>query len=90
MSHDKKKNLGKVVAVVAGAVVAGAVALRDKKNRQKIRKAFSAAQGLVKGYMGKARDQAEEGKAIIKNKATKAIKQAEKVTEVAKKKVRKL
>lgn len=51
--HDKKQNhIYPVVAAVAGAVVgAGAVALKDKKNRKKVKKAFATVKGRAKDYI---------------------------------------
>lgn len=76
------KNKGKMFAAVggaivgAGAVLAGAMAMSDKKNQEKVKQAFDKGK--------------DEGKTNIKKVANKAIKSAEKVTKMAKMKVRKI
>jgi len=56
MSQDTHKHFGKVAAAVAGvvvgagAVIAGAVALNDKKNKQKVSDLIGKAKDMVKGY----------------------------------------
>jgi len=93
MSNQKKldKNKGginPVVAAVTGAVVgagiavAGAVALKDEKNRNKVKKAFSdvkdQAAGDIEDIQNKAEDKKDEaekkldeGKEALKKKSTK-------------------
>lgn len=61
MTNSKKKKRSKfsVVAgitgaiVGAGAAVAGAVALKDKKNRDKVKKAFTNVKNQAIGYVKK-------------------------------------
>lgn len=87
---------GKVFAAVAGAVVgagaviAGAVALADKKNQGKVKEALNNAKDFVDKYAKKTQAEVEEGKTKIKKVANQAIKSAEKATKVAKMKVRKI
>ena len=67
MKTNKKTSiLGAAVkgAIVGGLAVAGAMALADKENREKIKKSFVATKGKAMGMMedlkGKARDKKEE------------------------------
>ncbi|MFH1244286.1 MAG: hypothetical protein V1487_01785 [bacterium] len=93
-----KENNGKGTAraavtgavVGAGAVIAGVVALSDKKNQEKIRKAFQKAKDFVHKYAERTQTEVKEGKTTIKKVANQAIKSAEKVTKTVKKKVREI
>jgi len=76
--------------VGAGAVIAGVVALSERKNQEKIRKAFNKAKDFVHKYAERTQTEVEEGKTTVKKVANQAIKSAEKVTKTAKKKVGKI
>ena len=82
MVHENKSNviaaaLGVVVG--AGAVIAGAVAMNDQKNRKKVNGVLLKAKEMVKGYANDVEDQ-----------EAKVIKSAKLVTKAAKKEVKKL
>ena len=104
MVNENKKNLFAAVAGVvvgAGAVIAGAVALSDKKNQNKVSAAIAKGQKMAKDYVNKVNQRVdkteqvveskvEQGKNTIKKVAGKAIKSAEKATKAAKQEVRKI
>ncbi len=104
MVNENKKNLFAAVAGVvvgAGAVIAGAVALSDKKNQKKVSEALAKGKKIVKEYVSKANQQADEaselvegkiagGKKAVKKVASNVIKTAEKATKAAKQEVRKI
>jgi hypothetical protein len=70
MTNTKKKKKGKfsVVAgitgaiVGAGAAVATAVALKDKKNRDKVKKAFTNVKDKALGYVKKIQKEVKKEK----------------------------
>jgi gas vesicle protein len=104
MVNENKKSMFAAVAGVvvgAGAVIAGAVALSDKNNQKKVREALAKGKKMVKEYVNKANEQADEagelvedkiagGKQAVKTVANKVIKSAEKATKAAKQEVRKI
>lgn len=62
------KNKGKMFAAVggaivgAGAVLAGAVAMSDRKNQEKVKNVLNKARELVKDTKSEMEDKIEEGK----------------------------
>ena len=70
--HDNGMNPG--VAAVAGAVVgasiaaAGAVAMKDKKNRDKVKAVFDAVKSQAVEYADDAKTTAEEKVSDVKEK----------------------
>lgn len=82
----------KILMTAAGALFAGAVAMRDKDNRAKVKRVLLLAKRQVKDYMTKVAQQpmVKEGKAEVKKKTKTVIKAAEKATKTAKKTVEKL
>lgn len=104
MVNENKSNVFAAVAGVvvgAGAVIAGAVALADKKNQNKVSAAIAKGQKIAKDYVNKVNHQADEagelvedkvanGREAVKKVANKAIKSAEKATKAAKQEVRKI
>lgn len=78
---QKGRALAAVAGVVvgAGAVIASMIALKDRKNRQKLKDVVSAA-----------KEQAIDAKENIKRGMGKAISKAEKVTKSAKQEVKNL
>lgn len=91
-NNKKSRALAAVAGVVvgAGAVIASVIALKDRKNRQKVKDLVASAKDLVTGYQKDASDQVEDTKENINKMASKAIDKAEKVTKSAKKEVRNL
>lgn len=104
MGNENKKNLFAAVAGVvvgAGAVIAGAVALSDKKNQKKVKDALARGKKMVSSYIERVNDetgQAEkiveskvsQGKKTVKQVAGKIIGSAEKVTKAVKQQVKKI
>ena len=104
MVNENKSNVFAAVAGVvvgAGAVIAGAVALSDKKNQNKVSAAIAKGQKIAKDYVNKVNQRVdkteqvveskvEQGKNTIKKVAGKVIKSAEKATKAAKQEVRKI
>ena len=104
MVHETKKKLFAAVAGVvvgAGAVIAGAVALADKKNQDKVSKIIAKGQQVVKRYVNTANKQVDKAEKVVaeninkgrktaKSVVNKTIKSAEKATKVAKREVRKI
>lgn len=71
---EEKGGFNPVVAAVTGAVigagiaVAGAVALRDEKNREKVKEAFTNIKDQAKGYMDDMQKQVKEKEEAVKEK----------------------
>lgn len=87
--NQKKQNEGKggvnpVVAVVTGAIVgagvavAGAVALNDKKNREKVKKVLTNAKDQAVEYVEKMQKEMKEEKGIVEKELSKGKKKAKK------------
>jgi phosphotransferase system glucose/maltose/N-acetylglucosamine-specific IIC component len=78
MTAQKKRNQRKGVnpifaavtgaMVGAGAAIAGAVVLKDKKNRDKVKKALTSAKDHAVGYMGKMEKQIKAKKRRLAKK----------------------
>lgn len=73
--QDKEKGgVNPVVAAVTGAVVgagvaiAGAIALKDEKNRQKVKDVLTNAKDQAVGYMEDIQKQAQDKKIEIQDK----------------------
>lgn len=94
MVNENKKNqvYAAVAGIVvgAGAAIAGAVALSDKKNQKKVNEVLSKAKGMIKEYSNNVEEQKAKGKEDVKNVANKVIKSAEQVTKAGKKEVKNL
>ncbi|MBP9669797.1 hypothetical protein KBD75_00135 [Candidatus Woesebacteria bacterium] len=93
MVNENKSNVFAAVAGVvvgAGAVIAGAVALADKKNQDKVKEVLSKGKEVVKDYVKTANKQVDKGRNVAKAVASKAVKTAEKATKAAKQEVRKI
>ena len=74
---DKKSGINPIAAAVTGAVVgaslvAGAVVLGNKKNRDKAKQMLSKAQTHAKEYMGDMQAQSKINKSMIEDKLAKA------------------
>ncbi len=86
----KKKEFNPVVAAVAGVVVgagvavAGAVALSDKKNREKVKKTLANAKDQAMGYVEDVQKQAEDKKGEIEEKLAKGKEKVKKALNATK------
>lgn len=71
---ERKGGLNPVVVAVTGAVVgvgvavAGAVALKDKKNREKVKQALTSVKNQATGYMEDMQSQAQNKENEIEEK----------------------
>lgn len=87
---EKKGGVNPVGAVIAGAVVgvgvavAGAVALSDKHNRDKVKKALDNVKDQAIGYMEDIKKQAQDKKDKVQDKLAEGKKEVRKVTSAAK------
>lgn len=74
-SKQKKKSKFSIIAgitgavVGAGAAVAGAFAMKDKKNRDKVKRVWTNVKNQAVGYMGKIEKEAKKDIGIISKKA---------------------
>lgn len=85
-NNNKKNNTNPAVAVATGAVIgagiaaAGAYVLKDEKNRDKVKKAFSNVRDQAMGYVENleevAQGKLEEKVPTLKSSATKALSSA--------------
>ena len=93
--HNQKKGAGKggvnpVVAAVTGAVVgagvaiAGAVALKDEKNRKKVKEVLTNVKDQAVGYMEDMQKQTQDKKSQIEEKLAEGKEKIEKVAKAAK------
>lgn len=95
-NHNHKKydedkiGINSVVAAVTGVVVgagvaiAGAVALKDKKSREKVKKVLNNVKDQAIGYMENMQKQAEDKKDEVEEKLVEGKEKVKKVTNVAK------
>lgn len=81
VNENKSSVLAVAVGAVvgAGAVIAGAVAMNNKKNQQKVGELLAKAKGIVKDYGEEVEEQKEKGKETIKKVAVKALKEVKKI-----------
>ena len=91
MSNNNQNGHTKVnpiAAAVAGAVVtagiAGAVALKDKKTRDKVKKVLATAKNQAIGYMKKLPKATEEKKSDLKKNLPEVKKEVKKAIDSAK------
>ncbi len=74
--QTKKRSTSSIFTVIAGAVVgagvavAGAVFMKDKKNRDKVKKVLSNAKNQAVNYIENIDKEAKKDKVIIKSKIT--------------------
>ncbi len=79
MLNKKQNSVNPVAAAVAGAVVgagvaiAGAIALKDEKNRKKVQEVLKDAKDQASGHIKTMQGEAKEKTAEIKEKVTKVI-----------------
>jgi len=90
--HNKKKpdkrksGIDTVAAAVTGAIVgagvavAGAVALKDKKNREKVKQVLNNVKDQAVGYMEKMQKDVKSKKGGVENKLDDGQKEVKKVT----------
>jgi gas vesicle protein len=90
--HNKKKpdkrksGIDPVAAAVTGAIVgagvavAGAVALKDKKNREKVKQVLNNVKDQAVGYMEKMQKDVKSKKSGVENKLDDGQKEVKKVT----------
>ena len=98
MTNSKQKKKGGVnpvfatvtgAVIVAGAAVAGAFALKDKKNRNKVKKVLTNVKDQAVGYMEKIQKEAKKDAGIISKKAAVSKKNIKKTVKDIKKDVTK-
>jgi hypothetical protein len=104
MVNENKKSVFAAVAGVVvgvGAVIAGVVALSDKKNQKKVSEVIMKGKKLVSSYIERVTQVTDEtektvggkiitGEKAVKKAATKAIASAEKATKAAKRIIKKI
>ncbi len=79
MTNKKQNGVNPVAAAVAGAVVgagvaiAGAIALKDEKNRKKVQEVLKDTKDQASKHMKTMQGEAKEKTAEIKEKVTKVI-----------------
>jgi hypothetical protein len=85
--QDKRKSgIDPVAAAVTGAIVgagvavAGAVALKDKKNRENVKQVLNNVKDQAVGYMEKMQNDVKSKKGSVENKLDDGQKEVKKVT----------
>ena len=79
--NEQKNGLDQITAAVTGAIVgagvavAGVIALKDEKNRNKVKQALIDVKGQAIDYIENIRNQAQDKKAEVK-KIAKVVKNA--------------
>jgi hypothetical protein len=79
-SKQKKQGTNAVFAAVTGVVVgagvavAGAIAMKDKKNRDKVKNVLTNVKNQAAGYIEKMEKETEDKTQKVKKAATKGIK----------------
>ena len=88
-NEDTTKNgVNPVVVAVTGAIVgagvavAGAIALKDKKNREKVKEILSNVKDHTMGYMEDMKKQVEDKKGEVEEALTEGKKEIKKVASV--------
>jgi gas vesicle protein len=85
---SEKGGIHPAVAAVAGALVgvgvAGAVALKDEKNRKKVKKVLSHVKDQAMGYMEDMQKQAQDKKGEIEEKLADGKEEVKEVVSTAK------
>ena len=70
----EKSSVNPIAAAVTGAVVgagiavAGAIALKDEKNREKVKEALNTVKDQARGYVESIQKQAQEKKSDVQEK----------------------
>lgn len=88
---DKNKGISPMAAAVAGAVVgagvavAGAIALEDKKNRNKVNQVLTGVKKQVKGYIRDAQTQVRDERADLQKKFSKGKEKVNRIVKSVKK-----
>ncbi len=83
-TKQTKKKGASIFAAIAGAIVgsgvavAGAIFMKDKKNRDKVKKVLSNAKNQAVDYIGKIEKEAKKDKVVIKKKIVAAKKSIKK------------
>jgi hypothetical protein len=86
----KKRGINSTVAAVTGAIVgagiaiAGTMALENKENRKKIKKAFTDVKDQAAGYMEKIQKEVKDRKDDIEKKLADGQKEVKKIVNSAK------
>lgn len=89
--QDKEKNINPVAAVAtgivigAGAAIAGAAILRDKKNQTKVKKVLKEVKSQVAGYVEDSQKALHEKKEEGEEKAAQSKEELKKVADSTKK-----
>lgn len=84
--ETKKRGIGSVVVAVTGAIVgsgvavAGALFMKDKKNRDKVKKVLSNAKDQAVDYIEKIEKEVKKDKGQIEKKVIAAKKPIKKLT----------
>ncbi len=91
---ERKSGFNPVAAAITGAVVgagvavAGAVALNDKKNREKVKKVLNNVKNQAIGYMEDMQKQVQDKKDEVEGKFTEGKKKVLKIENSVKKSLR--
>jgi len=87
MVNENKSNMMAAVAgivVGAGAAIAGAVALSDKKNQKKISDAIAKGQSMARNYAQDVNDKAKDTKEAVEEVVDTSKEKAKKLVKVVK------
>lgn len=90
-NQDKRKNINPVAAMAtgivigAGAAIAGAAVLRDKKNQTKVKKVMKDVKSQVAGYLEDSQKAIHEKKEAGEEKVAQSKEELKKVADSTKK-----
>jgi len=88
--NEQKNGLDQITAAVTGAIVgagvavAGVIALKDEKNRNKVKQVFIDAKNQAVGYIEDIRNQAQDKKAEVEEKVSEEKIKVKKIVRVIK------
>lgn len=90
IQNDRKNGLDQIAAAVTGAIVgagvavAGVIALKDEKNRNKVKNALIDAKNQAVDYIEDIRNQAQDKKIEIKEKVFQEKVKVKKIAKIVK------
>lgn len=90
IQNDQKNGLDQIAAAVTGAIVgagvafAGVIALKDEKNRNKVKNALIDVKNQAVGYIEDIRNQAQDKKIEIEDKVSQEKVKVKKIAKIVK------